>query len=495
MTSSSLTVAACLFAAVACSPKDDGNGVRSPAALGADAGAGVDAAPGEAPTWPHAPRAIGAFTANGESATGWPITLCMDDTGGVVQDGNPAQLWDCNGTAAQSWIYTASGEIQGPGGKCLDVAGGSASDGAAIELEDCDGSDTQHWIWDMNGTTFTSVASQYQECIGFGGARLTMASGDPLVLSSCSVGSFHTISWSIGLVSGGLGTITVSLLNNTGASTNMCLDDNDAGTSDGNKIQLWSCNGTAAQTWTYTEAGQFIGPGGKCLDATNASMADGTAVQLWDCNGTAAQAWVWDANGNVIWPLLGEGGQCVDAQGGATSDGTQIQIWHCDGTAAQWWVQATATGSPCGLPDVVCYQGQDEWQNGQLACVDNGPNVGVHAPDGTQCGPDGFYQCHDGACVESCPGVAGASCDSNDDCCHGMCESGACAQCVAPGGACAGPTQCCTGTCPVAEGELYSHCACTQAGQPCFADSECCDGACDQTGPNANGTGYVNVCN
>ena len=29
----------------------------------------------------------------------------------------------------------------------------------------------------------------------------------------------------------------------------------------------------------------------RCLDVTGGSTADGTKLQIWDCNGTAAQAW------------------------------------------------------------------------------------------------------------------------------------------------------------------------------------------------------------
>lgn len=35
--------------------------------------------------------------------------------------------------------------------------------------------------------------------------------------------------------------------------------------------------------------GTITGLAGKCLDVAGAGSADGTAVQLYDCNGTAAQ--------------------------------------------------------------------------------------------------------------------------------------------------------------------------------------------------------------
>jgi hypothetical protein len=58
-------------------------------------------------------------------------------------------------------------------------------------------------------------------------------------------------------------------------------------------VQLYTCNGTGAQKWTYTAAGDLTNTGAdKCLDATGHSSADGTRLQIWTCAGTANQKWV-----------------------------------------------------------------------------------------------------------------------------------------------------------------------------------------------------------
>ena len=61
------------------------------------------------------------------------------------------------------------------------------------------------------------------------------------------------------------------------------------GTADGTQIQLYTCNGSAAQTWTRN--GQTLRALGKCLDVSGGGTADGTKIQLWTCNGTGAQNW------------------------------------------------------------------------------------------------------------------------------------------------------------------------------------------------------------
>src|ERR1700722_3825982 len=58
-----------------------------------------------------------------------------------------------------------------------------------------------------------------------------------------------------------------------------CLDDSGDQTANGNKIQLWQCNGTGAQDWSYTK-GTLVGPGGKCLDIQPDYKFQGTIVQM-----------------------------------------------------------------------------------------------------------------------------------------------------------------------------------------------------------------------
>ncbi|MFI7637011.1 ricin-type beta-trefoil lectin domain protein [Nonomuraea sp. NPDC049400] len=66
-----------------------------------------------------------------------------------------------------------------------------------------------------------------------------------------------------------------------------------------------------------------------------AGAANGTAVQLWDCNGTAAQSRTWNSDGSVR--ALGK---CMDVTGGSTANGTRLQIWDCSGGANQRWTRA-----------------------------------------------------------------------------------------------------------------------------------------------------------
>ncbi|MEV0649612.1 ThuA domain-containing protein [Phytomonospora sp. NPDC050363] len=111
-----------------------------------------------------------------------------------------------------------------------------------------------------------------------------------------------------------------------------CVDVDNAGTADGTKIQLWTCNASSAQRWTLT--GQAVAALGKCLDVAGGATAEGTKVQLWTCNGTGAQSWAAQADGTIRNP---QSGRCLSAAGGSTADGTQLQISACSAAAGQRW--------------------------------------------------------------------------------------------------------------------------------------------------------------
>lgn len=113
-----------------------------------------------------------------------------------------------------------------------------------------------------------------------------------------------------------------------------CIDDAGAGTNDGTAIQIWMCNGTSAQSWTWNSSDGTLRVLGKCMDVTGGGTANGTQIQLWDCNGTAAQEWRWRNQNRLVNP---RSGRCLDLTSGSTADGTRLQIWDCDGTAAQVW--------------------------------------------------------------------------------------------------------------------------------------------------------------
>ncbi|MFI0897363.1 ricin-type beta-trefoil lectin domain protein [Streptomyces sp. NPDC020983] len=112
-----------------------------------------------------------------------------------------------------------------------------------------------------------------------------------------------------------------------------CVDVAGASAANGTAVQLYDCNGTAAQQWTVGANGTLKALG-KCMDVTSAGTADGTPVQLYDCNGTAAQSWQKQSNGELV--NTGSG-KCLDATGPSSANGTRLQIWTCFNSSNQHW--------------------------------------------------------------------------------------------------------------------------------------------------------------
>jgi hypothetical protein len=124
----------------------------------------------------------------------------------------------------------------------------------------------------------------------------------------------------------------------TGAITSgiagKCVNDSGGASANGTAIQLFTCNGSAAQLW------QVPGDGtlrimGKCMDVTSSGTTNGTRIQLFDCNGTGAQQWSWSSASKAL--VNPPSGRCLDDPSSSTVDGTQLQLWDCNATAAQQW--------------------------------------------------------------------------------------------------------------------------------------------------------------
>ena len=128
--------------------------------------------------------------------------------------------------------------------------------------------------------------------------------------------------------------ITPTSVPNTGpiiGIASKCLDDYHSGTTNGNRIQLYTCNGGAAQHWTAGSDGT-LRVLGKCLDDYHSGTANGNRIQLYACNGTAAQHWTAASDGSLR--VLGK---CLDVYHSGTADGNTVQLYQCNATAAQQW--------------------------------------------------------------------------------------------------------------------------------------------------------------
>jgi hypothetical protein len=112
-----------------------------------------------------------------------------------------------------------------------------------------------------------------------------------------------------------------------------CIDVPGANFADGSHPQMYTCNGTVAQSWTAT-GGTLSTQNNMCLDVAGGSTANGAVIQIANCSGNAAQQFVLSSAGDLVNP---QANKCVDIKDWNGNDGAALQLWDCAGTANQKW--------------------------------------------------------------------------------------------------------------------------------------------------------------
>jgi serine protease len=269
------------------------------------------------------------------------------------------------------WIDTADtvsgGEI---GDKC--AWGGSRWGGhdPATDIQLSTGSFAMQSLWSnaTGGCAMSTAAPDTVTLTSPGSQSGTVGSSVSLQLSATSSGSYLVTYFAAGLpaglaldshtglISGSLTTagtysVTVAAADETGASRSVaftwtvagsagkpitgdhgkCLDNSGASATNGNKVDIWTCNKTVAQNWTFT--GNELSVQGKCLDDSTQGGA-GAKLVIWTCNGHNAQLWTHRSNGEYVLKL---NRLCLTDPSGSSKNGTQVVIRACKDYADQKW--------------------------------------------------------------------------------------------------------------------------------------------------------------
>jgi putative Ig domain-containing protein/ricin-type beta-trefoil lectin protein len=111
----------------------------------------------------------------------------------------------------------------------------------------------------------------------------------------------------------------------------LCLDDFGSGTANRNKIDIWTCNQTPAQDWTFS--GGALSVLGKCLDNVTGG-GSGSKLVIFTCNGHRAQTWSHRSDGEYVLKL---NSLCLTDPGSSTGNGTQVDIEACKDFKDQRW--------------------------------------------------------------------------------------------------------------------------------------------------------------
>ena len=362
----------------------------------------------EAQRWAISANDDGTYSVESALAEG----LSLDVAGAGDFDGANVAVWPANGTAAQRFSFIPAPaqvepagrtvddgvyELVGAGsGKALDVSGASRADGAAAQ------------IWTRNST----MAQMFRVVLGSDGFYSVHAvhSGKALdadlgnVVPGARVNQWSDCGsanqrWRIDVAADGSWTLV-------NAASGLALDVCGGSSADGAAVRTWTPNGTAAQSWSAVPVTSLIPegyvaissllPGGRVLDVSGGSDRAGANAQTWEWNGTPAQRWLATDAGDgcvrleslcsgMLLTQTGDGcdlrpasgsdaqrwraepadaggvalvnaasGRALDVAGAVDWNGADVQTWAANGTSAQSWSVQPVGCVGEGTYEVVC---------------------------------------------------------------------------------------------------------------------------------------------
>lgn len=144
----------------------------------------------------------------------------------------------------------------------------------------------------------------------------------------------------------------------------LCMDAAGAGNTNGTPIQVYTCNGTAAQDWAYNSNDRTIRPTYN-MNLCMSNQGGGMQIVLWTCDGSTARQWNSDTRGYFV---SVSGGHCMDAVNWGGS-GTAIAAGGCNNATAQIWNPSDSqtawewADAPCPAGTTVEYRVNHQMTN------------------------------------------------------------------------------------------------------------------------------------
>lgn len=227
---------------------------------------------------------------------GYNRNLCLDFVG--EHTGGQVQVRNCDGSASQRWfpedngsaivIYTHSDHKY-----CIDIPSSNSTSGQQLQVWPCNGTAAQRWL---TGRTFPTTwprwsfhsAGRYDQVVD-----VSYSGGDGAPVQLWTTNRSDAQIW-YEEVAGGYSYLHPAY------DRGLCLARDSEGW--GGRLTVRACRGTTSQRWQFRFAGNQVelrayGPD-LCVDVPSSDFSSGRQLQIWDCNGSAAQRWpVGQCNG------------------------------------------------------------------------------------------------------------------------------------------------------------------------------------------------------
>jgi len=112
-----------------------------------------------------------------------------------------------------------------------------------------------------------------------------------------------------------------------GPIANTCVDDYHSVGTNGNKIDIYFCNGSPVQHWAFEPDGTLRVFGNKCITVSLYGRV-GVRIDLWTCNGARSQKWAVVQSGSLGSELT-QGGVCLAVPSMTAPFGAQMVAARC----------------------------------------------------------------------------------------------------------------------------------------------------------------------
>ncbi|MFD9062772.1 ricin-type beta-trefoil lectin domain protein [Kitasatospora purpeofusca] len=270
---------------------------------------------------------------------------CLDVTGANTENGSPVNVWDCNGSAAQTWVAGPyPGTLKNPNAdKCLD-AGAGATAGGRLVIQDCHDGAGARWTpsaahsllpFGLAQGAYPAVDSPGDiNSDGYPDLIVTAADGKAFQYPGAAPDGDRPRfggPLELGLrLSDPYSVVSVY-------SQGRCLDN--YGAPNGGAVRLYDCWNGASQKFAFGSDGT-LRTGGRCVAVQDDRTNWGAPVVVTDCRGTRGQIWQYREDGSIYNPASDA---CLELPGWNDANSTELGIWRCYGNANQRWTLSPNT--------------------------------------------------------------------------------------------------------------------------------------------------------
>ena len=253
-------------------------------------------------------------------------SFMLDVAGGSTANGANVRLYSNNGSMGQKWyltyrdgFYTVQSMASG---LALDVKGASVVPGANVQLYNSNHSDAQLWRIEESDGGYRLVNKVNGLVLDVEGGKAAKGTN----VDVFRAGANATETWAISkteLIETGCVTIGSAL------SDSLVFDVKGGSTVSGARIQLYSSNGTQAQKWMVSDAGNDQYEIRSI--ATGLWLGENSSSQLVQLNTKFLWTPVWTDQG----VSLRSGTSSIDVPGGKAAKGTLMQTHKYNNSKAQ----------------------------------------------------------------------------------------------------------------------------------------------------------------